>query len=187
MNSLNERAQKEMSAQRVDRAIEVLRSGFPMARRQFLVGPVLHANVGSILYMKQDFEAARPHLEQGYARNYMAKAMLACYHFKQKDLPHMREAFELAVKHGKKDGLTWSVYAYCLEKLGERDEAMKVLSRAVEANPSDERLKSNLLALQNRKRMKMRAYGVQFYQFHLEPLPPEMGGGGGRRVIWQRR
>lgn len=187
MNALNERAQKEMVAQRVDRAIEVFRSGFPLARRQFLAGPVLHANVGMLLYMKQDFDAALPHLEQGYVRNYMARAMLACHHFRQKDTARMRAAFEQAVKYGKKDGLVWSVYAYCLQKLGERDEAMKVLARGVEANPSDERLKSNLLALQNNKRLKMRAYGPQFYQFHLEPLPPEMGGGGGRRVIWQRR
>lgn len=187
MNALNERAQKELSAQRIDRAVEIFRSGLPLARQQFLVGPVLHANIGSLLYMKQDFEAARPHLEQGYVRNYMARAMLACLHYKKKDEAAMRREFEAAVRYGKKEGLIWSTYAYCLEKLGGRDEAMKVLARAVAANPADERLKANLLALQNNKRMKMRGYGLQFYQFHLEPLPPELGGGGGRRVVWQRR
>jgi tetratricopeptide (TPR) repeat protein len=187
INVINEKAQKEMMAQRVDRAVEVFRSGFPLARKQFLVGPVLHANVGMLLYMKGDFEAARPHLQQGFARNYMARAMLACWYFKQKDPAKMRAEFEQAVKYGKKEGLVWSVYAYCLQKLGERDEAAKVLARAVEANPADERLKKSLLALQNNKPMKMRVYGPQFYQFHLEPLPPELGGGGGRRVTWQRR
>jgi tetratricopeptide (TPR) repeat protein len=187
LNALNEKVQKEVQAQRVDRAVELLTSAFPLARRQFLVGPVLHANVGSLLYMKRDFEAARPHLEKGYVRNHLARAMLACDHYRRKDEGAMRSSFEEAVKYGKKDGLVWSVYAYCLEKLGRRDEAMKVLARAVQTNPSDDKLKNNLLALQNGKRLKMKAYGLQFYQFHLEALPPDLGGGGGRRVTWQRR
>ena len=97
----------------------------------------------------------------------------------------MEQAFERAVGAGKKEGLSWSVYAYALQKAGEREKAQKVMARAVEANPQDERLKSNLTALQNNKKMKMRAYEPQWFQFHLERLPPEMTGG--KRVVWQRR
>ncbi|WP_373045039.1 tetratricopeptide repeat protein [Vulgatibacter sp.] len=184
---ISEQAQKEMMAQKLDRALDTFRSGFPLAKRQFLVGPILHANVGTLLYVKRDFEAARPHLEQGFSRNYLAKAMLGAYLFKKgADVGEMKKAFETAVKHGKKDGLVWAVYAYCLEKLGRKDEAMQVLARGVEANPSDERLKSNLTALQNNKKLKMRAFAPQFYQFHLEAPPPEFSGGG-RRVVYQRR
>jgi hypothetical protein len=96
----------------------------------------------------------------------------------------MTKAFETAVKYGKKDAMIWAVYAWCLENSGKRADAMKVLARGVQANPSDERIKSNLLALQNGKRMKMKAYAPQFYLFHLEAPPPEMGG---RRVVYQRR
>ena len=183
---ISEQAQKEMMAQKVDRALETFRSGLPLAKKQFLVGPILHANIGTLLYVKRDFEGARPHLEQGFSRNYLAKAMLGAYRFKKGDIEGMTKAFEIAVKHGKKDGLVWAVYAWCLDKLGKRDEAMKVLSRAVETNPSDERLKTNLQALQNNKKLKMRAFAPQFYQFHLEPPPPEYAGGG-RRVMYQRR
>lgn len=186
VNDLTARAQKEMMAQKFDRALETFRSGLPLAKKQFLVGPILHANIGTLLYVKGEFEAARPHLEQGFARNYLAKAMLAAYRFKKGDVEGMKKEFETAVKHGRKDGLIWGVYAYCLEKLGDRDGAMKVLARGVEANPKDERLKSNLQAIQNNKRLRMKAFGPAFYQFRLEPPPPEFLPGG-RRVVYQRR
>ncbi|MFO7156857.1 MAG: tetratricopeptide repeat protein [Pseudomonadota bacterium] len=181
---ISERAQRELQSQRPDRALETFRSGLPLAKRQFLVGPLLHANIGMILYVQKKFDEAKEHLEKGYPRNYVSRAMLACYFFKKRDYDRMEKEFETAVKYGKKDGLIWSVYAYCLLQSGQKEKAMQVLGRGVERNPSDERLKANLLALQNNKRMKMRAYGPQFYQFHLEPPPPDLGG---RRVVWQRR
>lgn len=186
VGAISEQAQKELMAQKFDKAIATYRAGFPLEKRQFLVGPILHANLGMLLYVKGDFDASREHLEKGFSRNYLAKAMLGAYWFKKKDFAKMRQAFETAVKYGKKDGLVWSTYAYVLSKIGERDEAMKVLARAVELNPSDEKLKKNQQALQNNKRMNMRGYAPQFYQFHIEPPPPEYGGGG-RRVVWQRR
>lgn len=184
VSALSERAQREMQAQKFDKAADTFRSGLALAKKQFLVGPLMHANLGTLLYVQKKFEEARPHLEKGYPRNYVSRAMLACYHYKKQAWDAMEKEFETAVKYGKKDGLMWSLYAYALVQSGQKDKALQVLGRGVERNPSDERLKANLLALQNNKRMKMRAYGPQFYQFHLEPLPPDLGG---RRVVWQRR
>jgi len=182
--AISERAQRELQGQRPDRALETFRSGLALGKKQFLVGPLMHANIGMLLYVQKKFDEARPHLEKGYPRNYVSRAMLACYFFKKQDWARMEKEFETAVKYGKKDGLIWSVYAYTLVQSGQKEKALQVLGRGVQRNPSDERLKANLLALQNNKRMKMRAYGPQFYQFHLEPPPPDLGG---RRVVWQRR
>ncbi len=195
VNAISAQAQKEMQAQKFDRAVETFKRGFVLEKRQLLVGPLMHTNLGTLLYAKGDFEAAKPHLEQSnrwgwltrtmLGGNYaILRAMLACYHYRNRRYDEMRKVFETAVKQGKKDSLVWSLYAYCLSKIGEREEAMQVLGRAAQANPKDERIKSNLLALQNNKRMKMKAYTPQFYQFHIEPPPPEATG---RRVIWQRR
>lgn len=197
VNAISAQAQKEMQAQKIDRAIDTLKKGFALEKKQFLVGPLMHANLGTLLYAKGDFEAARPHLEAsdkwGWATrtllggNYaVLRAMVASQAFRTKRYDDMRKAFESAVRQGKKDSLVWSLYAYCLSKIGARDEAMQVLGRAAQANPSDERIKANLLALQNNKRMKMKAYTPQFYQFHVEAPPPELTGAG-RRVVWQRR
>jgi hypothetical protein len=69
----------------------------------------------------------------------------------------------------------------------EYDKAMKVLARAVEQNPSDEKLKGALSALQNDKRMKMSAWEPAWWQFHLEPPPvqQQVQFQGGRRARYR--
>ena len=52
----------------------------------------------------------------------------------------------------RRRALVWAVYAWCLLQSKERDKALAVLGRAVAANPSDEKLKAGLTALQNDKR-----------------------------------
>ncbi len=177
--------QKDLAGGRVDKAIETLKGAFPLAAQQFLLASQLHAALGVLLYTHKDFDESLPHLKRAFFRDWQAQATLGALLFKREDYAGMEKAFEKAVVSGKKEGLAWSAYAWCLEKAGQRTKAQQVLTRAVEANPSDERLKSNLVALQNDKRMKMKAYEPQWFQFHLERLPPEMTGQ--RRVQWQRR
>ena len=42
------------------------------------------------------------------------------------------------------------------------------MNKALKKAGNDERLKTNLEALQNNKKMKMQVYGDVWYQFHLE-------------------
>ncbi len=183
--------QRELQARKVERAVKVLEEALKFEKWQLFLGPEIHSNIGLLLYINKDFEAARSHLEGSGQRgptSARAKAMLGCLHFNAKKSAEMRAAFEGAVKAGKKEGIVWATYAYCLEKLGEREGALRVLARAVQTNPTDEKLKALQVALQNDKRLKMKLYEPEWYQFHLERPPPEFGGpSGGRRVIYQRR
>ena len=79
----------------------------------------------------------------------------------------------------------WATYAWCLLQLKQADKALSVMARAVAANPSDEKLKSGMQALQNDKNFKMKPYEPLWWQFGLEnpPLPQP----GGRQVRFQRR
>lgn len=173
---------------RLDRATKILESGLPLDRWQFLVAPELHAQIAMLRYMAKDHDGALPHFRKASARNYMAKAMEGALHYQRKDPAAMKAAFEAAVKSGKKESLVWAVYAWCLVQNKDRDEALRVLGRGVEANPSDEKLKASLAQLQNDKRLKMRPYEPAWWQFGLEtpPMQPPMGGGG-RRVQFVRR
>ena len=200
VQALAERAQKEIAAAqgtmdpkqqkaRFDKAIETLKEGFQFDKWQFLIAAELHSNIGVLEYVRKEFEAAKPHLEKAGARGQAgarAKAMLGCLHYNAKDETKMRAAFEEAVKASKKEPIIWATYAWCLDKLDQRDDALKVLSRGVEANPSDEKLKASMVALQNEKKFKMKPYGMEWYQFHLEKPPMDMAQGG-RRVMFQRR
>jgi hypothetical protein len=69
----------------------------------------------------------------------------------------------------------------------EKDKALKVIGRGVEANPSDENLKAAMTALQNDKRFKMKAWEPAWWQFHLEAPPQQQAVfmGGGRRARYR--
>jgi len=185
VQALMDGVQKDLGAGRVEKAMDSLQSSFALAPWQFLLGAQLHGAIGQLLYARKEFDEALPHLRKAFFRDWMAQSLLGALLYQRKDYEKMAEAFERAVKSGKKEGLAWSAYAWCWQKAGETQKAQAVLVRAVEKNPSDERLKSNLTAVQNGKKIKMRAYEPAWYQFHLEKLPPELSGG--KRVVWQRR
>jgi len=199
VGALTTAAQKELSVQasnkreqqtRIDRAIKILEEGLQYQKWQFLIASEIHAQIGMIKYMVRDLDGAATHLEKASARNYMAKAMQGALYFQKKDTAKMKSSFEAAVSSGKKEGIVWAVYAWCLLQLKDKDEAQKVLARGVETNPSDEKLKNALTSLQNDKRLKMKAWEPMWWQFGLEAPPmPVMGGGGGRggRVQFVRR
>jgi tetratricopeptide (TPR) repeat protein len=177
--------QKDLQANRIDKAMDLLRSGFALAPWQFMLGAQLHGAIGVLLYTRKEFDESLPHLKRAFFRDWQAQATLGALYFQRKDYEAMTEAFERAVKAGKKEGMAWSIYAYCWQKADDQMKAQQILARAVEANPSDDRLKANLSNVQNKKKIKMKSYEPAWYQFHLERLPPELSGG--KRVVWQRR
>ncbi|HET6983063.1 MAG TPA: tetratricopeptide repeat protein [Myxococcaceae bacterium] len=172
-------------APKIAKAIKTLEQGLVLDKWQFMVAAQVHGQIGQLHYMVKDFDAAEPHLLKASRRDPMAQAMLAALYYQRKDYPRMTETFERAVKAGKKEGIVWAAYAWCLQRTKEREKAIAVLGRAVTANPSDEKLKAALSALQNDKRMKMQGWGHLWYGFHLEAPPQDFGGG--RRVQFQRR
>lgn len=189
LEGLFESVQRDVQAQKFEKAIQTLQGGFVLAPWQFLVGAQLHSNIGILQYVKQDVDAAAPHLEKSFTRNWIARGMLASIRYRRKDLEGARKVLEEAVKANKKEGVLWSLYAWILEKEARHQEAIQVLGRAVQANPSDEKLKSSLQALQNGKKLKLgKLYAEQWFQFMLERPPPEFAGAGfrgGRRTIFR--
>jgi tetratricopeptide (TPR) repeat protein len=186
---LFEAMQREVQAQRFDKAVQTLQAGFALAPWQFLVASQLHSNIGVLLYLKSDVDAALPHLEKSFSRNWVARGMLGAARYRKRDLDGTTKVLGDAVKSNKKEGVLWSLYAWILEKEDRHEEAIAVLGRAVQANPSDEKLKSSLQALQNGKKLKLgKLYAEQWFQFMLERPPPEFAGAGfrgGRRAIYR--
>src|SRR6266851_1442289 len=194
VQALSKVAEKELSAQptnqrerqqRMEKAIKILESGLRYDRWQFLIGAEIHAQIGMIQYVSKHLDEAQVHFGKANPRNYMAKAMQGALFYQRKDYPAMERSFEAAVKSGKKEPLVWAAYAWCLGQLKEKDKALKVMARAVEANPSEEKLKAGLTALQNDKRLKMRMYEPLWWQFGLEQPPLQTMSN--RRVQFQRR
>jgi len=177
LEALVQSAHKELAAKRPERAIEILTSGFALARWQFLVASQLHGQIGTLLYVQKKFDESEPHLKQAWLKIWPAKAMLGAQLYRRKEFAQMEELFEKTISSNKGEALLYAVYAWCEEKRGERKKALEILQRAVAEVPGDERLKTLLSRAQNDKRMKMDAYGEQWWQFWLES-PPQMQQGG---------
>jgi len=181
--------QKEVQAQKFEKAIQTLQSGFVLAPWQFLVASQLHSNIGILHYLKQDLDSALPHLEKSFSKNWVARGMLGAARYRKQDLAGATKVLDEAVAANKKEGVLWSLYAWILEKEDRHEQAISVLGRGSAANPSDEKLKTSLQALQNGKKLKLgKLYAEQWFQFMLERPPTEFapaGFRGGRRAIYR--
>jgi tetratricopeptide (TPR) repeat protein len=162
---------KELQAQKFDKAIRTLKSGYRLGDWQFFIKPQIQAQVGVIHYLMREDEDAFGYLKQGFNKHWVAMGMLAVLYMKKKDKAMMVATFEKAVKSVPKESLLWSLYAYCMLKEGDRDKALEVLSRGMKKLPDDDKLKANHTAVSNKERMKMRAYGDLWTQFYLEKTP----------------
>lgn len=169
INTAVEVAQKDLAANRIEKAIRIIedvqkRFGF----WQFYVKQQMNSQIGSIYYLKREFGKAFEYLDQGFARHWVGMAMLAICYMKRNQNGKMTDTFEKAVTVTRKEPLLWSLYAFCLEKVGERDKAIKVMERGLKKVGNDERMQENLEALKEGKKMKMQPYGDLWFQFHLE-------------------
>lgn len=169
---------------RVEKVVKMLEAALPLGRWQFLVEGQIWGQIGSLKYLFDDMDGAQAAFAKANSRDYYVRAMQGALAYKKKDTAGMTAAFEDAVKHGKKEGLMWATYAWCLMQLKEKDKALKVLARAVEENPNDDKLKGALTALQNDKRLKMSPWEPAWWQMKLEAPPAQqpMFIGQGRRA-----
>jgi tetratricopeptide (TPR) repeat protein len=186
---LFESTQHDVQARRIDKAVQSLEAGFALGPWQFLVAAQLHSNIGVLLYLKQDMEAALPHLRKSFSKMWIARAMLAAALYRKKDLAGAREVFEAAVRSNKKEGVLWAAYAWVLEKEGLHADALAVLGRAVAHNPKDEKLQTVQVTLQNGKKLKLgKLYEENWFQLLLEAPPTQLVGPGfrgNRRALYR--
>jgi tetratricopeptide (TPR) repeat protein len=174
---------------KVDKVVKLLEAALPLGKWQFMVEQEIWGQIGIIRYVFKDLAGAEAAFEKSSPRNYLAKAMQAAMFHNRKEFERSVMAFEAAVKAGKKTSLVWAAYAWCLMQNKEKDKAIAVLARAVQANPSDEKLKGALTALQNDKKLKMKAWEPEWWQLGLEnpPIPQPVFSGGGRQMRFARR
>ena len=162
-----------LSKGRPEHAIEILKGAYPLTRWQFMLRGQIDGQIGVILYAQRKFDEALPYLENSANRHWMARAMLGVTYFKRNRFADMDKVFQKAIAANRKEGMLASLYAYCLVKRGEAERALEVLNAALKKLEGDARLTAAINAVQNKKPIKMKAYGDVWYQFHLE-RPPGM-------------
>lgn len=175
ITQLMEQVSQDLKGGKMDRAIRTLEGGLKYGRYQFFVTSQFRSQIGVIHYIKKDFNAAFPYLKKSFIRNWVGQGMLAVHYMRKKDKENMVKTFNRALRYNPKESLLWNLYAYCLLRMGSRDEAIEALVKALKKLPGDEKLQNNLINLQNNKKMKMKNYGELWLQFHLEKIPGAIG------------
>ena len=158
----------------IDRAVEILKSGYPLGKWQFFIKPQIDAQIGVIYYTNNQTQKALPYLKNAFLRHWVARGMLGAYYFKKKDYDNMEKVFDEAIKVNKKVALLYNVYAWCLTQINKKDKAISVLKKGIMILPNDKNLNASLTNLQNDKKIKLNVYGDEWYQFRLEKHPQEI-------------
>lgn len=171
---------------RFEKAVRELKDALRYGKWQFFVDGQINSQIGMIFYMKRDFSNAFPYLEKSFFKNWAALGMLAVSYMKRQKKDKMISTFERAVQWNGKESLLWSLYAYCMNESGDPAKAKEILSKGLKKIAGDARLKDNLDCLEKGKKMNMRAYGDNWFQFHLESLGAlqkhQMASMGGRML-----
>ena len=167
--------QKQMEAGLWAPAMQSLEDLLPMGRWiPMLRGQVL-AQMGMLAYHSGDNEEAVRLLTGASLRAADAKLLLACIHWRKSDQKRALEVMRFAAAVNKKHALLHNTYAWMLHKAERADDAQAVLAAFLKRDAGNSPTKDNLLRLQNRTRMSMQAFDMQWYALGLERPPQAMG------------
>lgn len=165
-------AQRHMQGGRKEMALKALRSGLWLGRWHPLIEGQLRTQIGVLEYASGNVDNAIAELSKASSRPWEGPAFLGCAHFKKRNESDMVKAFEKAVKVAPKEGIAWTLYAFCMNARGKKDEAIKILQRGLEKLPGDARLQGNVENLQGGKKLKTAPYGDTWTAFGVEPGAP---------------
>ena len=147
----------------------------PMGKWVPMLTGMLHAQMGMIAYHTGDKDKGVKLLEGSSIKNAEARLMLACIRYKSGEVDRALSVLELTAKLNKKHALLHNTYAWMLHKKGKNDEAQAVLAAFLKKDPNNAPSKDNMLRLQNRTRMNMGAFEMNWYALGLEQPPQAMG------------
>jgi tetratricopeptide (TPR) repeat protein len=186
-------ATRDLQGQRVEKAIREMQGALKYGKWQFTVSGQINSQIGMVYFMRKEFNTAFPYLEKGFIKNWVAMGMLAVSYMKRNRNDKMKETFEKALQVSSKEPLLWNLYAYCLVETGDTSKALEILAKGLTKIPGEERIQSNIEALRDGKKMKMKSFGDMWLQFHLErpnvvmkQQAAAMGGHVKRRVVRKR-
>jgi tetratricopeptide (TPR) repeat protein len=167
--------QKQMEAGLLRPAMESLEAMLPLGNWVPLLRGQLLGQMGLLAYHTGDAERAVTLLEGASVRATDARLLLACIHYKNGQHDRAFEIMRTAAAVSKKHALLHNTYAWMLHKNGRADEALAVLAQLQKRDPNNAPTKDNMLRLQNRTRMTMQAFDMQWYVLGLERPPQAMG------------
>jgi tetratricopeptide (TPR) repeat protein len=185
-----EQIQRQIQQGNTKLALRTLEGLLPLGRWQVLLTGQIYAQMGSLCFTMGDDARALEYLEKGSARLSDGQLFLASLHYRRKNVEKAKEILDTAIRHNKKQVMLYNVYAWILNKEGDREGAIEQLLRCLKVEKDNESSKDNLQRIQNGKKMNMKRFGMGWYSLQFEKLPASMRQGqamSGRRGFRQKR
>ncbi|GAB7140606.1 hypothetical protein RsTz2092_05560 [Deferribacterales bacterium RsTz2092] len=173
MQSLMEQVEKDIKADKIERAVERMKGAYAYSNWQFMVKKQIDSQIGTIYYARKRFDEAFPLLKSAVVKNWPSMCMLASQYFRIKDYDKALSTMDKTMKGNKKEAFVYSLYAYMLMERGKTDKAIEVLHKGIEKLPTDERLVGELEAVRNNKKIKIQNYGAMWMQMHIGAKMPD--------------
>jgi len=182
IEGLMERMGRELQQQRIDNAVRVVEDGYAHGKWVPFMTSQLKGQVGTLHYIKKDFDAALPLLEAAWSRHWVAKSMLAAHHWRKHKSDDAFAVLDKAISSSAKEPMLYGIKAWMKVKLKDRDAARATLVAGQEATKGNDAIQTNLVRLQNGQDLQMYLFGETWWNFHLEKpsgkVIQKMAGGG---------
>src|SRR5690554_3978844 len=92
IQALGDQAQAQLQARNIDRAIEVFKQGYDVAKWQFMIEQQLDAQIGTIYFVAERFDEAEPYLKTAFTKNWTAQGMLGVLYYKRRKFDEDRKS-----------------------------------------------------------------------------------------------
>ena len=186
-----EQIQRQIQGGNTKLALNSLEEMLPLAKWQVLLKGQLHAQMGSLCFTIGENAKALEHLEQASPRLADGQLFLASLHYRKGEVAKAKQVLTKAIGYNKKQVILYNVFAWILNKQGDRDAAIEQLLKCLKVEKDNESTKDNLQRLQNGKKMNMKRFGMTWYGLQFEKLPASMRQGQqqlmGRKGFRQKR
>lgn len=169
------RVQRLMQDQQMPAAYQALEELLPLGKWVPLLRGQVLAQMGMLANFMGDQTKAIGLLEGASLRAPDARLLLGCIVYKKGDTARGMEILKLAAAVNKKHALLHNTLAWMLQRSEQPDAAQQVLAAYLKRDADNAPSKENLLRLQNRTRMTMQGFDMQWYALGLEHPPQTMG------------
>jgi len=170
-----EQVQRQMQQGHVKLAIQTLEDMLPLGKWVPMLRGQLVAQMGMLEFYQGNKERGVKLLEGASVRNADARLLLGCIRYKAGETDRALSVLELTSKVSKKHALLHNTYAWMLQKAGKAEQAQAVLAAFLKKDANNSPSKDNMLRLQNKQRMNMAQFDMQWYALGLEAPPSQMG------------
>jgi tetratricopeptide (TPR) repeat protein len=168
-----QRQAEQLQRELVGKLKATMEKGFELQKWQFGIGAQIHAQLGSLDYMLQDYDAAKGHLQKAdnwalRFQSWQPSVMLGLIEQRAGNNDAAIAQLEKGRRAGARDPLFWAVYANAAHRMGKSDVALPVINEGASQHKDSEALKTLADQLRNKRTLTPEIFGQPWLQFYPE-------------------